>query len=266
MATRITPTFLLKGIDPFEVLKEYQAGVYNRPVMPKAPIKIAQNTTILAPIYGNNNQCPVFCMKDRNNSSIVIATSNHSNFEVFTSSGGKLPEGGRCDFCKEDFKNTVIGYPVGFREITVLTNSDSSDKVDNSEGAKYRVIYAFWVEGCHCSFECALGCIHMHVNRLSTSRDSMLSDSERYLKLLYRLTYPNAGILKPATDPRLYSLHGKGSLTKEEWSDSKHIYTRSDRVLMIPAKVEYIRSNFETPQLAIDIVNLNNHTIVTPST
>lgn len=262
MSTRITPTFLLKGIDPFEVLREYQAGLYSRPIQKKCQIKITNNTTILAPTYGNNNNHPIFCMKDRNNSSIIIATTNHQNYEVFTKNGGQVPEGGRCDFCKEDFPHASVGYPVAYKELTLLTN-DSGDTND----AKYRIVYVFWVEGCHCSFECALGYVRLFMNRPANNRDNSMADCERYLRLLYKLTYPQSGNLRAAQDPRLLKNFNKGSLTKEEWSDSRHVYTRSDKVLMIPAKIEYIRSNFETTQLtsAVDFLPQNGYTAVIPT-
>ena len=63
--------------------------------------------------------------------------------------------------------------------------------------------------------------------------------------------YPTAAILRPAQDPRLLRLN-RGSLTKEEWQDQRHIYIRTDRILMIPAKVEYIQQNFLNPVMAID--------------
>jgi hypothetical protein len=228
----------------------------------KKLIKISQSANILAPTYGTNStESPVFSIKDRNGSSIIVATSNHATFEVFTRAGGELPVGGRCDNCKEDFPHTAVGYPVAYREMNILTNAEHD--VNN---AQYRIMYIFWTEGCHCSFECALTVVQSFVNRPSNYRDNAMDEHERTLKLLYKLTYPNSGPLRPAKDRRLYANSNQGSLTKNEWLDSKHIYIRSGRVLVIPAKVEYFRHNFETHQmpLNIDIVN-NTYTTVTPS-
>lgn len=248
MATRVTPTFLLKGLDPHKLLADYQAGFFSRPVTNKTKIQISQNKTILAPIYGSTNHSPIFCVKDKNNSSVIIATTGHADYEVFTKSGGDLPVGGRCDKCKEDFTCTSMGYPVGYQEITVLTNDD------NSTEARYRVLYVFWVEGKFCSFECTLGYIRAVLSLPADYRDTTLRDSERMLKTLYKLTYPDAPPLRPSQDPKLLQVNG-GSLTKEQWQDSAHIYVRTDRVLMIPAKVEYMRQKFVEPNSNIDIVN-----------
>jgi hypothetical protein len=249
MSTRITPTFLLKGLDPNKLLADYQSGFFSRKPVTKSKIKIAQNTAILAPIYGATNHSPIFCVKDRNNCSIVIATTGHSDFEVFTRTGGSLSTGGRCDFCKEDFPHTSLGYPVGYQELTVLTNDDPDPR-----NAHYRILYTFWVEGEFCSFECALGYVRLILARPSDYRDTTIRDSEKMLKFLYKLTFPTAGPLRPAQDPRLLRAN-RGSLTKEEWKDSRHVYVRTDRILMIPAKIEYVQQNFLNPVMSIDYHN-----------
>lgn len=252
MTTRINPTFLLKGVDPDKLLQDYENGFFNRPVPRKHKISIAQNTALLAPVYGTNNHCPVFSMKDKNNASVVIATTGHLDYEVFTKTGGNLPCGGRCDYCKEDFTCLAVGYPIGYREQTVLTN-DSNDIHE----ARYRVLYVFWVDGEFCSFECALGYVKQILNLPADYRDTSLRDSESLLKILYKLTYPNAPVLRPAQEPRLLRSN-RGSLTSEEWKDNKHVYIRTDRVLMIPAKVEYVQNNFLNPVVPIDLVRHTN--------
>lgn len=246
MATRVSPAFLLKGLDPNKLLADYQAGFFSRQPTFKSKIKIAQNTAILAPTYGTTNYSPVFCVKDRNNCSIIIATTNHADFEVFTRTGGQLPTGGRCDLCKEDFNGTAMGYPTGYQELTVLTNDDGDPK-----NARYRILYTFWVEGEFCSFECALGWIGLILSRPADFRDTTLRNSESMLRHLYKLMYPTAGPLRPSQDPKLLRTR-KGSLTKEEWQDPRHVYIRTDRILMIPAKVEYVQQNFLNPVVSID--------------
>lgn len=259
MATRVTPTFLLKGLDPNKLLTDYQAGFFSRSSIVKTKITIAQNTAILAPTYGTTNQSPVFCVKDRNNCSVIIATTGHADYEVFTRTGGDLPVGGRCDHCKDDFTHTAVGYPVGYQELTALTNDET-----DSKKARYRVLYIFWVEGKFCTFECALGYVRIILSRPSDYRDTTLRDSERMLKTLYKLTYPTAPLLRPAQDPKLLRING-GSLTKEEWQDNRHVYIRTDRILMIPAKVEYVQQNFINPVMTIDVIRDMSTVVVASS-
>ncbi len=238
MATRVMPTFLLKGVDPAKLLSDYHAGVFSRPIPVKAPIRVAHNSSVLAPTYGTSNQDPIFTIKDRNNNSVVIATSNHAPFETFTSSGGTLPKGGRCEFCRDDFEHTIIGYPLAYEEETILTPS-----MEDPTQSVYRVIYIFWVEGRFCSFECCLAYVRNTMMRPADHRDTMIRDSERMLKLLHKLSYPASGSLRTAQDPRLLKCNG-GPLSREEWLDQRHTFVRTDRVLMIPAKAEYIQQNF----------------------
>lgn len=233
MVTRVIPTFLLKGVDPQQLLLDYQNGVFSRKPIKKSKIKIAQNSIALAPKYGTSNYDPIFSIKDKNNSSVIIATTGHSDFEVFTRTGGTLPTGGRCDFCKEDFKTTAIGYPIAYQETTVLTN-------DN----RYRVLYVFWTDRKFCCFECTLAFVKVTLRLPSDYRDTTLRDTETMLRMLYKLTYPDSEILRAAQDPGLL-----GSLSKTEWENPKHIYVRTDRVLMIPAKVEYIQQDFSNSNL-----------------
>ena len=246
MATRVTPTFLLKGLDPNRLLADYQAGLFSRQPVIKSKIKIAHNTAILAPTYGTTNHSPIFCVKDRNNCSVIIATTGHAGFEVFTRTGGSLPVGGRCSFCNADFAHTAMGYPIGYQELAVLTNDDPNPKT-----ARYRILYTFWTERKFCDCECALGFVKMMLARPSDYRDTTIRDSERLMHLMYKLMYPTAGPLRPAQDPGLLIENG-GSLTREQWKDQRHIYMRTDRVLMIPAKVEYVQQNFLNPIMAID--------------
>ena len=238
MSTHVTPTFILKGLDPNKLLSDYQSGFFSRTPISKSEIVISENTTILAPIYGSSNYDPVFRIKDKNNSSVIIATTGDDNFQIFTRTGGSLIVGGRCDYCKQDFSEVSIGYPLGYKECTILTNDDSIPR--------YRILYSFWVEGELCSFECALSEL-----RRTLSGSETIGNSERLLKMLHKFMYPNAKILRPAQDIKLLR-ENRGSLTKNEWIDPKHVYVRTDRILMIPAKVEYIRQNFLNPVMTID--------------
>lgn len=260
MTTRHIPTFILKGVDPVVLLSDYQSGFFTRPHTVKARFSVESNDPILAPSYGETNKDPIFTFKDRNNCSVIFATTEHETFKVFTSTGGQLPEGGRCDYCKEDFTHTAIGYPIDAQEQTILTN-DSNDVTK----AVYRVYYVFWTEGEFCDFECMLGYIRNILSRPAEYRDTTLRDSERMAKKLYYLTYPNAPPLRPASDPRLLKSR-RGSLTREQWKNQSHIYVRTDRVLMIPAKVEYIQQNFLNPATTIDIVREMGDVKLAPST
>ncbi len=234
MTTKYVPTFLLKGIDPIELSKLYDSGEFVK-ASHKSNIKISQNINILAPKYGLNNTDSMYCIKDKNNCNIVIATCNHASFETFTKSGGLLEEGGRCMRCTRDIKGIPVAYPIAYKESTVLTDG------------VYKVLYTFWTEGRFCDFECTLSYVQAILYKPAIYRDTTIRDSEKMLKFLYKLTYPDSGPLRPAPDPILMD-----TLTDDEWKNESHVYIRTDRILLIPAKVEYVQQNFKSPVIAID--------------
>lgn len=246
MATRQIPLFLLKGIDPKKILVDYQSGFFNRKPVPKEPIAVAQHTTYLAPIYGNTNESAIYSIRDRNNNNVVMATTHHNDFEVFRKGGGELKVGGRCDVCKQDFKNIAVGYPVAYREMCTLTCEDG-----DPNNMRYRVVYAFWVEGEFCTFQCAMYYVRNLLGLPADCRSSNCNESEEMLNMLYRLTYPNGPELRPSQEPKLL-LANKGSLSNEQWTDQRHVYIKTDRVLMVPIKTEYIQQQFNAPVIAID--------------
>lgn len=247
MSTRVNPTFLLKGINPNKILADYQAGLYFRSSKPKSHIKQSKNTSILAPVYGTSNKDPIFAVKDRNNTDIIIATTNQSNYEVYTKLGGSLPEGGRCQRCSKDFKHTAIGYPVAFQEQTIL--------IGHGLEAKYRIIYVFWTEGIFHSCECALAYLNLLLAQPADYRNTSYRDSVRWLRMMHKLMYPDAGVLRESQDPQLMKSNG-GSIPDEEWNANTHIYKRTDRLLLIPAKTEYVRQNVTDPVASISYLEI----------
>jgi hypothetical protein len=64
--------------------------------------------------------------------------------------------------------------------------------------------------------------------------------------------HPHDNTLRVSNDFRLLSSN-KGSLSEEQWNDKKHTYLRTDRVLLIPAKVEYLQQNITRTNLTLNI-------------
>lgn len=225
MAVKINPTFLLKGVEPNRVLIDYNDGVFNRATSEIMMTKFVGGGTkdVLAPTYSKSNKEAIFAIKDRNNNDIVLASSNHKSFEVYTKTGGDLRTGGRCKYCLADFQHTIIGYPLAHEEHMYLINNT------------YKYKDVFWVEGCFCSFECAAGFLEMF-----HETDVTRAHSRELLEYLYKLTYPLNGSLISKNDPDLLDIHG-GSLTYEQWSDKRHKYLRTDRIILIPAKTIFLK-------------------------
>jgi hypothetical protein len=241
MSVYVNPTFLLKGVDFYKVLKDYNDGVYTRLDSTKQKLTLANNN-ILADIYSLSNDDRFFSVKDPFNNEIICTTSGYKDVEVFTTNGGCLSIGGRCEYCRDDYKTETIGIPIAYKEFTVLTNK-SLDQ--NNNKPIYNVYYTFWVDGRFCSFSCALS----HINKLLSSHpkyiDVIYRDSDKLLKFMYKCLYPNNPPIKQAQDPKLLMING-GSLTREEWENPKYYYKKTSNIIMIPSKIEYIREKLNT--------------------
>lgn len=234
MNVYVNPTFLLKGIDYYKVLKDYNDGVYTRTSCLKSKLTL-NNNIILSDVFGSSNDERIYCLKDNHNNDIICTTSGFKNVEVFTKSGGHLPMGGRCEYCREDYTTETIGIPLEYEEFTILTNKGLDD-----DKPVYKLYYTFWVDGKFCSFECVLSFVLTMLSTHPKYRDITYKESDKLLKFMYKLLYPNSEELRSAHDPRLLIVNG-GSLTKEEWQNNKVFYKKTNNIIMIPVKVEYIR-------------------------
>lgn len=244
--TKFIPTFLLKGLDPISLLKQYKEGYFNREISGRDKIRIIKHDDNIKnnSYRNNNNKDPIYSVKDKHNCDIIIARSGYETVSLFTKEGGKLHEGGRCDFCKRDFNWTCIGYPVDYKELPVLINGDNNVPV-------YKILYTFWMDGEFCSFECALAYIRTLLSRPVKYADNNVKDIEALLHILYKLMYPKATVLRPAQDFRLLKSNN-GSLTKEQWEDPHHVYNKTDRIMLIPVTIDYVQQYFSNPIISID--------------
>lgn len=255
MTTRITPSFLLKGVDPIKMLKKYHDGATHHSVT-KKNIKISKTSCVLSLSYEQNNSEGIFLLKDKNNTNLIIATSGHENINIYSKNGECPQIGGRCRACLEDFTHQSIGYPVAYQETTLLVTIPGKKK------SVYRVIRTFWVEDIFCKFECGLYYIRKCLASTNTNSNYNMKDSERLLKMLHRAMHPKAGLLRPINDPLLLISKG-GSLTDREWEDDNHYYVKTDRIFLMPAKTQYMRNNANDETLSA-IQHMEDSAATTP--
>lgn len=232
MCTRIAPAFFLKGLDIKKLVLDYQSGLFNRPIRQKAKI-VPTAANILQPAYGEDGCSPMYRMKSKNDMPIIVVTNNNKSFEFFVKSKGALPTGGVCDYCRRPFEGQVVGYPVEYQEKAILSTE--------GERSVYRNIYMFWIDGEFCSFSCALTFLQNLMIRPAAYRDNSALDSIRQLHFLHSLMHPEA-TLTHRSDAKLLTCNG-GSVSEEEWlAGSSLAFVKSERVVIMPAKNEYIRT------------------------
>ena len=214
---RFTPKFVLKNIDPKEIMKEYLEGNYSTIQLPTTRVKISDVFHLTTPSYGSSPDASRYQFKDKNNTSIIMVTSNSQNYEMYTRAG-HFVEGGRCDWCKRDFECEPVRIPIRMQE-------------QEKDGKTYSF---FWCEDECCDFSCALS----HIIRES-HRDHLYKCAEDHLRFLFRLLHPGEKLVQ-APCFRLYK-GNKGPFNDEEYKKHLYTYRRTSNVILLPAKVEYIQ-------------------------
>jgi hypothetical protein len=229
-----TPTFVLKRINIFDIAAKYSNGSYCKITIPLSKIKIKDVDAIVAPQYSTNQSDAIYSIKDKIKP-LIMATTNQSPYEVFSRTGGKREKGGICEWCFQPYTHEGIGVIIASK-IEMFSIIEPGQKE-----TKIKKCFIFWDEGLgFCSNECNCAWCYRYSSLPPNMRDPLTLNSINALKLLHQLQYPNAGPLVPAQDYRLIK-ENKGSIPYAEWKGNSHIYKRTTNVIVIPAKVSYLR-------------------------
>lgn len=221
------------GIDPKKIAENFKNGKYNRPIQKKIPIKIENNTKLLNDESSKNINDSIFTYGSKNiDINIVIATTDCKRFETYTSSGGKIENGGICDYCESTFTCKPTFIPIKYKNYEIYVN-DNGKTVSNT-------VHVFWGIYKFCCFECALAKIIAYNKGDYTERFYVMQDSTRLLKLMFSIIHGCTKILIPKNEKRLHEKFG-GSLNDEKWNDQTHQYIYNSSVLIFPVKLQYIK-------------------------
>ena len=140
----VTPTFLLKGVDPIRIYNEYVQGKYVNMCIPHNKIKLSVSSLALAPQHGTSIDSESYSYKDKTNNNQVVAMTNHIQYSIVKANDGKeLPVIGKCEWCLRKIKQTPVGIPIAVTKVTRVSNNE-----------KYTNL-TFHVDGLQCRFECA---------------------------------------------------------------------------------------------------------------
>lgn len=224
--TTITPTFLLKGVDPLKVLNDYLTG--NHPTSRKPSASCTPSTLIsLIPKYGTTPDSETYVYRDRTNYQKRIVTTNH---DVFSQSDdpSTLPTVGKCMWCRRELEKSPVGIPT-----TVKWTPDLSSPSRRAGSLR------FTVDGTYCTFECAYASLKYISPPIHLMRDPLYMDSEQLLRLMYSTCYPDSKkFIQPAPDWRLLKDNG-GPLTLQEFFSDCHRYVKTPNVVVHPIKIEF---------------------------
>lgn len=230
MAAHVELSFFLRGVDPQKIISDYKAGRWSRPCpLPMFNESEGSTADLLAPVYTDNPLLGVFTVKDRRNVKLIYAGDGQADFEHFLTTGGNLLKGGRCRACLHDYEHEMPGFIVKHEEQICLDPTDWSNYT----------VHVFWfVPEAVCSFECLYWRILEQMSTPLTSRKIPVDEAIKWLKMLYRLIYPNEPPLVARSNP---SLLAKQSLEYTEYHNKKHRYVPTGRIMMIPSRPEYLR-------------------------
>lgn len=229
-SSTISPVFVLKGINWSMVQDLYKSNHWKNYKPEKTSAKIEEIRKIFVPSYGNSTDSPIYTFKDKNNIPVVVYTTNHSNYEVYTEKG-HLPEGGTCDWCRVAFSQIATGIPLAHNKVTRLVQNDTNFQLKSVD--------IFWVHGTFCSFECALAEIRVYTNHSTLETMGVYTTAEGLLKMLFMLTHPNKFLLRAAPYYKLLKSNG-GSMDDAQFRSNNHKYIVTSNVVIAPAKIQFI--------------------------
>lgn len=196
------------------------------------PIEINNTEPIFVKKYELENTHPIYVINDRTNNQVKILTSDHQQFTDFMKHRELTPIRGKCDYCRYIFEGISIGIPISYEEKNII-------KYDHNQNVIRQVIYIFQIVNRTCSFECSLAYIRKNGLVEYNRQNPITQHSEQYLKILYRMMHPNEPNLKMANDYRLLK-ENNGTLERDEWTNGNHQYIQLGRVIIFPAKEEYL--------------------------
>jgi len=212
----IRPTFLLRGIDPQEVLERYLNNEFQSIVAPTKKILIDQVDLALDRNVTNDRNAEIYEVSNRSEQRQRIATVNHQAYTY----GLDNPIVKRCRWCRCEIEGKVIGIPIMQEYDPVTKNS------------------IFHVDGRHCRFECVYADLISRTQMPWGLRQGIYCSSETLLLRLFDMIYPGKKLC-PAQMWDLLNSNG-GPFTTKEYFAISHFYHPLSTIRLYPVKREYL--------------------------
>lgn len=223
VVTGVTPTFLLRGVDPIRTAEDYLKGVYSN-ISYKRREDSGGTPTVSGPVatqIATVAEADTYGYRNKSNITQVVATTNCRNFVTFVSaSTGEPVWGGRCKYCYREFTHAGLGVPI---------------RLEETDGKL--TVYFVDLAG---HYECAFALWKRKYNGGTRYRDSRYMDGEMILRHLYALQYPGAPPLREAHDPDLLKCNG-GCLDDAEYDAANHVYLPTPSMIWAPVKMQALR-------------------------
>lgn len=211
----VTQVFLLRGIDPVEIEKNYLTGEYRTKDFPTEKIEIAKGIIHTDHQPGKDNQDEFYQYHDRMGELRTVVTTNHGYF-LEESKGNYI-----CLWCRDELGLESVGMPIEMKY--------EGDKI------------VFTIDQHFCCLECVYA-FAKHLNSWNNIyRDPVYLNSEQLIVCMYHAMYPNSNQqLLPRSDWWLYERNG-GPLNKSEYHSNSHVYQKTTNIIFKQIKREYIK-------------------------
>lgn len=232
----IEPTFLLRGLNIKSLVADYLNGEFDNIRPPKD--KILRNTQQMTPDYavGKDSDSKIYEFVDLTGKTQRIITTNHDKYITVKSKlEGKtcnyaldngnttlteLPKGGICLWCRRNFDHVPVGVPT------------------KTEYLPDKNVTIFHVSEIFCTYECSYAFLKSRISCPFNYRDYRFVSSESMLLTMFEKTHPGK-ILKESPDWVLAQWNG-GPLNEGDFFAESHSYLKSNNIVMLPVKLEYL--------------------------
>lgn len=205
MSEKITPSFFLRGINIYDVARNYLAGKYSKQDV--KPIKSSIDSCKVSSAISGDESLSFYSTKDKNGVTTLIYTCG-KNYNRDTP----------CHWCRRKFLHNYIGIPITYEpkgDIIKITTS-----------------------GYYCSFGCADAHLQEKINLgTHTSKYSIYNKSTSYLNRLFNLVHQGKRLIR-AKDWELLAQNG-GSLTDAEYDDTNYVYECVGNIVISISVTEY---------------------------
>lgn len=233
--TKITPSFLLRGVSPISTGARFKTKFHTKSVeeVISSLCKVPITKVNIIDTNSKAFQAPKLYVAPE----LHFETSGNRDFHIFDSTGGHPVQGGICDYCKREFKTLALGYPIKMEEKIALVSGQR------------RSITIFWTEGCFDDYRCVYSRIWEYLRYPVNKSPLDFATAERLLKLMFAKEYPEKRLTR-YSDASLLKCNG-GSVSDEDWSNGQYCYTRDESIMTIPVKTSYLRTKFGTEDVSL---------------
>lgn len=218
----IHKSFLLRSINPNNIISEYFKGKYDNFETPKSSIKVIDGFEKSTRKIGRTPDHECYKFTDKIGSTRTIITTNHAMYIWFKNGQIGNPPHTKCGWCRNNVDDFPIGIPIE------LTYNNENDEL------------ICHMEDTFCSFECAITLLRRYNGYNRKFRDPHYKDSEQILHILFEKMYPNSSTIHERPDWRLLDING-GYLTEKEYYGNTHKYVDTKNLILLPVKRKFIK-------------------------